>query len=388
VRLKENLLFPVALGTMTLLVLGLTLHSILMGTTVNDASGMVYTHYNNYLIFKHSFFHLLHHQDLFVLYPADHWDLYKYSPTFAMMIAPLAILPDIPGLIIWNLLNGLLLVTGIWKLPFRKDSFHLYILLFALLELTGSIQNSQSNGLITGLIVMAFAMMERKQMMVAALLLAISVFIKPFGVVAFAMFLMHPQRWRGLIWSAIWMILLLLLPLLVISPEELLRQYESWFRMLSADRSETPPLSVGGWLQTWFGWNLHPFLLPPAGVLLLLLPLIRFNNYREISYRLLFLASLLIWVVIFNHRAESPTYILAVTGVAIWFFTTERRPFVDRLLFVTVFVVSILGSSDLVPPDIRTNLTEPYVFKAVPVILVWFRICLEQLIYRPKSLTA
>ena len=55
-----------------------------------------------YLIFKQSFFHLIEGKDLFILYPQEHWDLYKYSPTFSLLMAPLAILPDVVGLFFWK----------------------------------------------------------------------------------------------------------------------------------------------------------------------------------------------------------------------------------------------------------------------------------------------
>src|SRR5580658_9739822 len=43
------------------------------------------TYYNNYVIFKYSFFHLIDGKNLYGIYPDDHWDLFKYSPTFAFL---------------------------------------------------------------------------------------------------------------------------------------------------------------------------------------------------------------------------------------------------------------------------------------------------------------
>ncbi len=68
-----------------------------------------YTHYNNYLIFKQSFFHLIEHKDLFAFYPNEYYDLYKYTPTFALLMAPFAYLPNLAGLILWNILNAFML---------------------------------------------------------------------------------------------------------------------------------------------------------------------------------------------------------------------------------------------------------------------------------------
>jgi len=371
--------------SMLLIVLALTAHNLLLGPTINESTGIYYTHYNNYLIFKHSFFHLVENKDLYQGYPADHFDHYKYSPTFAVLMAPLAILPDAVGLALWNILNGLLLVYGIWKLPVRKESVHLYILLFVLLELIGSIQNCQSNGLITGLILTGYMLTEHRRITLAALLFTIAFFIKPFAIVAFSLFLFFPERVKSVLWSFFWLAVLFLLPLLVIKLNEFISLYESWFQLLRSDKS-TAPLSVGGFLQTWFGIAVHPLLLPLAGGIIMGLPLVRYHYYSDTNFRLLFLASLLIWVVLFNHKAESPTYVIAICGVAIWYFL-KKRTLSDHILAGLVFIVTILASSDLLPPKIMDNYYEPYVIKAVPVILVWFRILYEQFTFRNSEVT-
>src|SRR6266516_2262728 len=71
-----------------------------------SAKSDTFSHYNNFIIFKSSFTHLIQHKDLYVLYPNEHFDYYKYSPVFAMAMALFAYLPDVIGLIIWNLLNA------------------------------------------------------------------------------------------------------------------------------------------------------------------------------------------------------------------------------------------------------------------------------------------
>ena len=51
-----------------------------------------YTNYNNYLIFKQSFFNLLSSKDLYIHYPLFHFDLFKYSSTFALLFGVFAYL--------------------------------------------------------------------------------------------------------------------------------------------------------------------------------------------------------------------------------------------------------------------------------------------------------
>ena len=68
--------------------------------------------YNNYLMFARPFACLLQHQSMYVHHPELYDDLYKYSPVFAWLMAPLYYLPNWLGVLVWNLLNAAGLVIG------------------------------------------------------------------------------------------------------------------------------------------------------------------------------------------------------------------------------------------------------------------------------------
>src|SRR5437868_7837221 len=68
---------------------------------------------NNYLIFRAASLHLIHEQDLYAAYPAIHFDFYKYSPSFALLFLPFAVLPFALSMFIWNTLNAGVLYYGI-----------------------------------------------------------------------------------------------------------------------------------------------------------------------------------------------------------------------------------------------------------------------------------
>ena len=107
-----------------------------------------FSYYNNFILFKYSVIHLLEHKNMYVPYEAEGaWDLYKYSPTFPVFMLPVAYIPDLPGLILWNLANTLLVFLAIKKLPIISDQNKYLIMLFILPELILSVQISQSNGL-------------------------------------------------------------------------------------------------------------------------------------------------------------------------------------------------------------------------------------------------
>lgn len=338
----------------------------------------LYTKYNNYVIFKWSFFHLIEDQDLYILYLNEQWDLFKYSPAFALFFGLFAWLPDSIGLTLWNLLNVLVFFFGLYYLPKIDLRTKGLIFVFVVSELVGATQNEQSNALIAGLLLFTFGYLERDKYWLAAFCVVASIFIKLFGIVALALFLLYPNKWKLTYTTTAWVAFFLLIPLLVVNAEQLLFLYKSWGNLLANDHAESYGLSVIGWLKTWFGWEPGKMAVTAVGVVLFCLPLLKIKSYSHYPFRVMLLASVLVWVIIFNHRAESPTFIIAVTGVALWYFIQSPKTQNLVLLWLT-FVFSILSPTDLFPPYIRREWMEPYLIKAVPCILVWAKMTYDLL---------
>lgn len=343
-----------------------------------------YTNYNNYIIFKQAFFHLLDGKDLYIMYPAECWDLFKYSPAFALFMGVFAWLPDIAGLTLWNLLNAMVLWYGFATIPQATNRQKTFMLLFVFIELLTSIQNAQSNGLIAGLILLAFNKLENGDVRWSSLFITLTVFIKLFGLVAFALFLLYKQKPKFILWSIAWTLLLLVLPIVVSGYDGLLAQYQSWWKMLKEDHSASVGLSVMGWLQTWFGYNGSKTLITLGGVALFCLPLIKVQQYSDYTFRLLLTASVLLWVIIFNHKAESPTFVIAIAGAALWYFMQPKNT-VALVLIALAFIFTSLSPTDLFPLPVRKQFIEPYVLKAVPCIFIWGVLIYQMMFKKYKS---
>ncbi len=369
-----------SLAFFILLTLIITLHGYGLKPRNGEIGEKGYTHYNNYVIFTQSYHHLVENKDLYLYYHDEYFDLYKYSPTFSFFMAPFAKLPDVFGLAIWNLINVLVLFFAIWKLPIKNPNARIWMLGLILIELVTSIQNAQSNGLIAGLIIFAFHKLEKKQMVWASLFIVLTVFIKIFGLVALALFIFYPQKGKALFYSLGWTLVLLALPLLVISTNQLSYLYQSWYYLLQNDQAASWGLSVAGWLYSWFGLHVKMGVLI-IGTLLYLLPLLRIQYLKDLKFRVWFLASTLIWMVIFNHKAESPSFVIAISGVAIWFFSQKINSLHIGLLAL-VCIFSILSPTDIFPTSIRENFITPYALKAVPCILVWLKISYDLIFYK------
>lgn len=331
-----------------------------------DAKG--YTAYENYRIFRNAFFHLLNGQNPYASFPTEQWDLFKYSPAFALAMAPFAALPDWAGLPLWNLLNALLLLAGVFAMPVLTEKQRVFMAWWILPELVVSMQNSQSNGLTAALMIWTFVALERSKMWPAAGWTAAGAFLKIFGIFSAVLAWFYPERLRFMAALSAWLVLFTLFPILFIGPEQLGRVYYWWWELLRNDHASSVGLSVQGWLQTWFGWTPSKIGVTLAGLVVLLVSVAAAR--RSSQSALLALASLLLWVVIFNHKAESPTFVIAMCGVAIWHVTSRRSGWETTLLIITFIFVS-LSPTDVFPRAWREQIVQPYVLKAVPCIAVW-----------------
>lgn len=361
-------------------------------TIIVVAIGKAYGHRgpdNNFLIFRWSFLNLASGHDMYVSQPQHHADLYKYSPSFAVLFAPFALIPFSISLALWDALNALLLFFAVERLlPSRQAAMTLALIY---LEVLRSIQRSQSNSLVTALVIIAFLLFERRRQLEAAFSIAIGAAVKIFPLAALALAIFYPRRIRFALLMVVAMAVVLALPLLVVSPAGLAAQYQSWRAVESVDA-----LSVGGGgggglyggvmqqLRLIFGVSWPNWPVQLAGTLLLLLPLARWRNWADVGFRMRFLCALLVYMVIFNHQSESPSFVIAVTGIAIWFVTTPQTWWHTTVMVLTILVVSI-SSTDITPKSWQRDFFVHYRLKTIPCTLGWITIIWELLAFRASE---
>lgn len=360
-------------------------------TIVVVAVGKAYGHRgpdNNFLIFRWSFLNLSSGVDMYAAQPAHHTDLYKYSPSFAILFAPFALLPFSIALALWDALNALLLFVAIDKLlPGRQAALALALVY---LEVLRSMQRSQSNALVTALVMLAYIAFERRRQARAAFAIAVGAAVKIFPLAALALAIFYPKRTRFALWMALAILVVLALPLLVVSPSGLAAQYQWWRAVEAVDA-----LSVGGGggglyggvmqqLRSIFGVSWPNWPVQLAGTALLMLPLVRWRNWARVDFRLRFLCALLVYMVIFNHQSESPSFVIAVTGIAIWFVTAPRSWWHTTVMALTILIVSI-SSTDITPKSWQQNFFVHYRLKTIPCTFAWLTMIWELLTFRPSE---
>ncbi len=377
---KKNLIIVYILCT-----IGVSVQSLTAGTKTYHEGGIEYVTYNNYIIFERSFHHLKNNQDLYVLYPQEHWDLYKYTPSFSVFFGFFSMFPDWLGLILWNLLNAIIVLFAVYSLP-KLDNYQKGIILaIILLELIGSIQNLQSNAFVAGMIILSFGLLEKNKPFFATLCIVFAAFIKLFGIVGFAIFLLYPKKARSVLYAAFWTTILLLAPLLFIDIEQYIKLFKSYLNLLINDHDSSYGYSVMGWLHSWLSIEINKIMIVAIGAIVFLLPFYKIKMYKDITFRYLILSSILIWVVIFNHKAEPATFIIAMTGVTLWFIKSEKS-LVNIILFLSVFFFTSIAQTDIFPKYLRDEFIRPYRLKAFPCILVWVKIIYD-LITRKEEIT-
>jgi uncharacterized membrane protein len=341
---------------------------------------------NNYKIFRASYYHAVAEKNLYDFYPQEYGDLYYYGPVFPLIVAPSALLPHAWGFLLWEVANAIAILMAIHLLPFTTRQKNQLLLLCAI-EFANSVFYMQFNPAITGMILLSFILVERGREQWATLFIVLGFLIKLYPIIGLTFFLFSKNKGKFVLWTAIWSVVFLVLPLVLYSPAYMFNSYHQWFAAVHGKVSlneyfDSPQdICVMGVVRRVTG-NIDvpnaPFLI--AGAILFLLPLLRFSQYKSFMYRIQTLASALILVVIFSTGAEHPTYIIAVTGVFIWMLVQDKPYTTTNIIFlVLVLVITGLGLTDAVPKFIRQPYIARYSMKAWPVIIIWIKIVYELL---------
>jgi hypothetical protein len=370
--------------------------NFLLGLLIVTAIGVALQQYYfsdvhawNAEIFKMSYYDLVNHTNPYIgghTYKGLNLDLFKYSPSFAFLYAPLAIMPLWANLATWNLLNLVLFFFAIKSLPFN-DIKKSIIIWLALPELILSTQNSQCNVLIAALLILGFTALENKNLLLATLCIVLTVYIKLFGAIAFLLFLFYPNKFKAILYTLMWGLIIFLLPLLTVPFNELLNIYKEWGVMLKQDNSISWGLSAMGIIGSWL--SIDKTIIQAIGLILLCIPLIRTSLYPNTHFRLLYLCSVLIWVVTFNHRAESASYVIAVTAMAIWLVMQNPKSFLAFTLILAIVITSF-AHSDILPLSFKANYIIPYNIKGIPSFIMWIvlQFNIFKLAFKPSPLQA
>lgn len=341
--------------------------------------------HNNFLIFRGVFWHVWNGTPLYTAYPEEYWDVNHYGPFFSLVFAPFAVVPEWLGLILWCVSLSLFLYVAIRRSNLTNRQ-QLFILWFCAHELLTALFMQQFNVAIAAIIVLAFFLIEKERDTEAAFFIVVGTLVKLYGIVGLAFFFFSKHKMRFVVALVVWGTVLFALPMLISSPEYIIGQYHDWFVCLTEKNGENldsiaQNISLLGMVHRTTGLAFSDLWLIIPGLLLFGIPYLRLSQYQHKAFRQTLLASVLMFVVLFSTGSESSGYIIALVGVVIWYTAVPwQRNGWDIALMIFVFVLSSLSPSDLFPAYLRKEWVQPYALKALPVTLVWLKLCWEMAI--------
>ena len=341
--------------------------------------------FNNFLIFKQSFFHLKNNTNLYLEYVNEYKDHFYYSPSFAVLVFPFTLLPNFIAPYAWGFFDAWILYYAIKQLPIKAKYQHL-ILLFSANEMMGASSNLQSNGIMAATLILAFVYVIQKKESASVLMMLVGFFIKLYSIAGLAFFFFTPQKRKFILYFIFWTVLILFLPLLITSPSNLLQCYKDWFAALSlkSNFDMTVPMHENMVDITLQGMVKRIFNLPNLVKWYFILPALLvfgaqylfYNYFSHPIYRLYILCSVLLFIIVFNTGTGSPTYIIGVPAICLWYSLQEKTKWMNLVFIVAIFFSSF-SYSDLFTPWLRNHIMMPYALKAFGCFLVWVVIAVQ-----------
>ena len=369
---------------------------------------------NNFLIFRQVFWHAFDGLSLYAPYPEEYYDVNHYGPFFSLVIAPFAVVPPLTvgvgsasvpwiGLLMWTVALTLFLYVAVRRSQFTWRQ-QLFVFWFCAHELLTALFMQQFNIAIAAIILLSYYCIERGKDFWAAFFIMLGTFVKLYGIVGLAFFFFSRHKGRLVLSLLLWAVVMFVAPMVFHGPEYVIGQYQEWFAGLVEKNGENAGsiaqnISVLGMAHRisarvfsasapWQTFSDLWLIVP--GLLLFALPYLRIGQYKSMAFRQTLLASVLMFVVLFSTGSESSGYIIPFVGIVIWYTAAPwRRGWCDVALLVFAFVLSSLSPSDLFPAYLRREWVQPYALKALPVTIVWLKLCWEMCTrdYRASLLT-
>lgn len=339
--------------------------------------------HNNYDIFRYVYFNTMNGVSLYgPSTDGGYWDMNHYGPFFSLIIAPFAVLPVWLGLLLWCVALSMCLYWAVRKSTLSKYQ-QIFIFWFCAHELLTALFMQQFNVAIAAIILLSFWLVEKERDEWATLFIVIGTLVKLYGIVGLAFFFFSKHKVKYVVSFVGWLILLFCIPMLYSGVDYQLGQYVEWFNCLTEKNTENADsiaqnISLLGMVHRITKLNFSDLYIILPGLFLFAAPYLRFKQYAHAGFRQTLLASVLMFVCLFSTGTESSGYIIALTGCCIWYTATPHSRW-DIALMVFAFILTSLSPSDLFPAYLRKEFVQPYALKALPVAIIWFKLCYEML---------
>lgn len=373
--------------------------------------GLHMHNFNNFLIYKFTFWHAYNGTSLYAAYPEDHYDLNHYGPIFSLIMAPFAIIPSLwVGVFVWHLVLALFLW---WAIRCSTLTWVQQVVVYWFIahEMLNALGMSQFNVATAAMILLSYTAINKGKDMWGAFWIVLGTLVKMYGIVGLAFIFFSKNKSKFLMWLVVWTAILVALPMPFFGVQYELGQYIGWMNSLIEKGGEnvlsdfqnisllgfvrkigyassmgldayydvfwrrTLPDASNWWMSSWNDlWLILPGLCYGA------LPYLRFGQYKNYPFQMMCLASVLMFANIFSTGSENSSYIISMLGVAIWYVAVPwKRTGIDLALLIFCFLLTSLSPTDLFPEYLRTHWIRPFALKSIPVVIIWIKLIYEML---------
>lgn len=376
-RLRNTLLSPLLINQRFLFVVWtvVALVAILLKYSTHS--------YNNFRIYTGVFDHWIGSLPLYGAYPAEYFDMNHYGIVFGLIIAPFALLPTGVGLMLWVMCGVFGLFWAIGMLPLERK-WQAVIIWLSLNELFTATIYQQFNVVTVLLLILGFLCVERRRESFAAFTIVLGALVKIYGPVGLAFFPFMKNRVKFIKSLLLWTVVLSSLPILFTDYHYVWAQYTLWFDDIRATNvsqlfAPLQNISLLGVVRKISGCvDYKDIWIIGGGAVLFALSYLRRSQYGYINFRMMILASILLFIPLMSTSSENCSYLTAIIGVGIWWAITPKgRNGMAWTLLVMVVIASFAGN--ILPQKIYDDYFLKYALKAIPFTLVWLRISYELL---------
>ena len=281
-----------------------------------------------------------------------------YFPTFACLMAPLSLLGLHLSSGVWELLQGSVLVSGLYafaKCFKQKDtnSLFLWITLATLPIAFSSLRNTQANILMLGIALWATIFVARQRWTSAAILLALGLAIKPTFIVFFLLVTaVFRPLWKRVLVATM---AVFIFPVFLNSSSYVISQYLAFVHML--EQAVGVGVNEAGWASFLNIWpqltgSFIPHsvqtvvrLLVAVLTLLTCLKLRRKTGIAETALGALILATA--YLLMFNPRTENTDYVFigCIYGYGLGMAFSHRS--IRTMIVMSLLILGTLFASNL-----------------------------------------
>lgn len=303
-------------------------------------------------------------------------DVFLYGPLFSILFTPFAYLPDWIGVFCWNTFTYTLFFFSIFNLPekFTFDNKRFIFFISALL-LFSTLLSVQFNPVVAALYLFSFTLLEKNKGFWAVFLILISGFIKVYGIFQLIMLICYPKFWKNVLFAILIGLFLLLLPLIQISPDNLIEYYQSWVlkvmdhanitRFYSFYRPIYPLIKS---IESFAGFISVGILL-----FIFLMTLLKLEYFKKsFINRARLMGVIMGWSILFGLGSERHTYVIAMVGYAIWYIFSSRTTFEKVLLWGNFLILCIMPIDILCPVVISDLLLTRLNLNVIVFSITWF----------------